>query len=164
MYTKYKLTKRQLDEEEDWKRRIVTPRVAVSGVVESADRNSLLFVKRKYEPIGWAFPGGMMELGEDIKHTVIREVLEETNLNITPKWILGVISSPEYDPRWHVVIVYVVAELIQDDNHLMAGDDALSVLWESSLTESLSLVDSCRVALKGYNRWRKNKYELGKIY
>jgi hypothetical protein len=45
------------EKEEDWKKKIVTPRVAAVGIVESPDGSKLLMIERKYPPIGLAFPG-----------------------------------------------------------------------------------------------------------
>lgn len=44
----------------------------------------------------WGFPGGAMELGEGIRSTVVREVREETGLEVEPAAMIGVYSNPEY--------------------------------------------------------------------
>ena len=43
----------------------------------------------------WAVPGGAVELGENVEHTAIREVFEETGLRIEKLKLLGVYSGEE---------------------------------------------------------------------
>jgi len=44
----------------------------------------------------WGFPGGAMELGERAAEAVVREVHEETGLEVEPMALIGVYSGPEY--------------------------------------------------------------------
>ena len=44
----------------------------------------------------WGFPGGVMEPGERIADTVVREVHEETGLEVEPTMLVGVYSAPKY--------------------------------------------------------------------
>ncbi len=44
----------------------------------------------KYFPLYWDFPGGTLELGEDPKAGIIREVKEETDLDIKPGNVQGI--------------------------------------------------------------------------
>lgn len=162
--SKFRLSARQLDENEPWKQKIVTPRVAAVGVVESPDKDRLLVIERKYAPYGFAFPGGMMELGETIEETAIREVFEETGVEAKPAGILNVISDPSSDPRWHVVIVHILMETDEDVTP-KGGDDALSASWEDcNLKEVESkLIKTCQETLEDYKQWKEGKLELLKL-
>ncbi len=42
----------------------------------------------------WGLPGGLMELGESISATAIREVKEETNLDVALTGFIGVFINP----------------------------------------------------------------------
>jgi 8-oxo-dGTP diphosphatase len=159
--SKFRLSARQLDESEEWKKKIVTPRVAAVGVVESPDKTKLLVIKRKYPPYGLAFPGGMMELGETIEETAIREVYEETGIEGKPVGILNIISDPESDPRWHVVIIHVVMET-NSNIEPKGNDDALSASWENIDSKELpsKLIKTCRSTLVDYIQWKKERGKL----
>jgi ADP-ribose pyrophosphatase YjhB (NUDIX family) len=65
------------DDDMSWLDSIVTPRIGVVAIVESRDRERLLLIRRKFAPLGLAFSGGFMEMGETIARTAIREVAEE---------------------------------------------------------------------------------------
>jgi len=60
------------------------------------EEGRLLLLRRSDEEDLWGFPGGAMELGERVTETVVREVCEETGLEVEPVALIGVYSSPEY--------------------------------------------------------------------
>jgi len=63
------------------------------SVVIVNDRNEVLLEKRSDNQL-WGLPGGLMELDEDIETCAIREVKEETNLDIVLTRFLGVFNNP----------------------------------------------------------------------
>ncbi|GAA4215442.1 NUDIX hydrolase [Actinocatenispora rupis] len=65
---------------------------AASAVVAGEDGRILL--QRRVDNDLWALPGGGMELGESIAQTVMREVREETGLQVTPRYVIGVYTDP----------------------------------------------------------------------
>jgi 8-oxo-dGTP pyrophosphatase MutT (NUDIX family) len=44
----------------------------------------------------WGFPGGAMDPGERADEAVVREVHEETGLQVEPLHLIGVYSTPEF--------------------------------------------------------------------
>jgi len=58
------------------------PFVGVGGVI--VRDGMILLGKRRNEPGKgkWSIPGGLVELGESVEQTVIREVKEETGLDV----------------------------------------------------------------------------------
>ncbi len=66
--------------------------VAVGGIVEDEQRNILL-VKTQHD--GWVFPGGQVEAGEDLMEALIREVHEESGIEIVVSQLIGVYSNTE---------------------------------------------------------------------
>jgi len=58
-------------------------------------KGRILLLQRSDGDNLWGFPGGAMELGERAAQAVVREVREETGLEVEPVAI-GVYSGPEY--------------------------------------------------------------------
>ncbi len=81
----------------------------------------LVLVKRKNEPVGWALPGGYVEIDETLEAAAVREAKEETNLDIRLIRQFHTYSDPERDPRNHVITTVFIAE---GKGKLRAGDDA----------------------------------------
>jgi 8-oxo-dGTP diphosphatase len=101
-----------------------TPYLAVDGVVrlwEGERFKGIVLVERKYEPLGYALPGGFVEVGETVEKAVLREVKEETGLDAQIVKLLGVYSEPNRDPRFHVVSVVFVLDAYGEPK---GGDDA----------------------------------------
>jgi 8-oxo-dGTP diphosphatase len=67
----------------------------VSGFVFLNEGEAILLVKQKYGREYWSLPGGVMEQGESIEQAVIREVKEETGLDICLSRLIGVYSKPD---------------------------------------------------------------------
>jgi len=97
-----------------------SPKLAVDAII--IVDNKVVLIERKNPPLGWAFPGGFVDYGESVEAAIIREVEEETSLKITDSTLEQVqtYSSPNRDPRGHVVSVVFACEAIgvpkaQDD-------------------------------------------------
>lgn len=89
--------------------------------------NKLLLIKRGGHPCihKLAFPGGFIEMNEDVYTAAARELLEETGLKAKNLRQLQVASTPNRDPRTRIITVPFLAE-VEDMNALKAGDDAES--------------------------------------
>ncbi len=97
----------------------VTPYLTVDAVIRTA--GGIILVKRKNPPVGWALPGGFVEVGETVEQAVLREAREETGLDITDLWLVGVYSDPSRDARFHTVSVVFGATAVGKP---VGGDDA----------------------------------------
>jgi 8-oxo-dGTP diphosphatase len=86
--------------------RPVCPPIAADVIAEIGDR--VVLIERKNFPLGWAIPGGFVDVGETVEHAAVRELQEETSLTVELRALLGVYSRPERDPRGQTVtVVYV---------------------------------------------------------
>jgi 8-oxo-dGTP diphosphatase len=90
------------------------PKVAVDVIVGKGD--SILLIKRKNEPFSgmWALPGGFVEDKETVEQAAVREVKEETGIDIELEGLIGVYSEPGRDPRGHVISVVFAATAKND--------------------------------------------------
>jgi 8-oxo-dGTP diphosphatase len=61
----------------------------------------IILVERKFEPPGWAIPGGFVEYGESMEEAAVREAKEETSLDVRLITQFHTYSSPDRDPRNH---------------------------------------------------------------
>lgn len=76
-------------------------RPVVSTDCVAARGNEIMLIKRAHEPFSgyWCLPGGMMNVGETIEQTAVREVFEETGAVAKIVSLIGVYSGPHRDPR-----------------------------------------------------------------
>ncbi|AXK65768.1 NUDIX hydrolase [Burkholderia sp. IDO3] len=104
---------------------------AVIGVV-LRDRDVLL-VRRANPPDAgrWGFPGGKIEPGEPIADAIVREIAEETTLDVEALDVLTALDSFDHDAagrvRQHFVMVAVLCRWLRGTP--AAGDDALEARW-----------------------------------
>ncbi len=91
-----------------------TPYLTTDGIVEIYDNNEtflgIVLIKRKNPPIGWALPGGFVDVGERVEEACVREMKEELSLDVEIKSLLGVYSDPARDERFHTVSVAYVCK------------------------------------------------------
>lgn len=83
------------------------PLPTVDCIVELPGERIVL-IRRKNPPLGWALPGGFVDEGETLHAACIREVQEETGLNVDLTEQFFTYSDPARDPRRHTLsTVYI---------------------------------------------------------
>jgi 8-oxo-dGTP diphosphatase len=107
-----------------------SPAVGVGGVVIRGGR--VLLVRRGKEPLRgrWLVPGGTVELGETLEEAVVREIREETALEVAPLEVLTVfdrIDRHEGRILYHYVIVDYLCQYLAGEPR--AGSDAEAVAF-----------------------------------
>jgi 8-oxo-dGTP diphosphatase len=107
------------------------PIVAVGAVILDGDR--VLLVKRGHEPRKgeWSLPGGAVEVGETLETALVREVREETCLDVSVGPVVDVLDRIRPDAagrvEYHYVIVDYVCRVVS--GAVACGSDADDVRW-----------------------------------
>ena len=121
----------------------------------SVNRLEVLLIERANPPQGWALPGGFVDEWEMVETAAIREVQEETGLDVNLNGLLYVYSNPSRDSRQHNLSVVFTAEVLMDTLITpTAGDDAQQAQFFN--VESLpSLAFDHREILDDFLLWLK---------
>ena len=87
------------------------------------ENDRILLVQRAVEPKKgmWQIPAGFLEVDEDVEACAVREIKEETNLDIQIEGTTGVYSVFD-DPRYVCLLILYRGRIVGGD--LKAGDDA----------------------------------------
>ena len=102
--------------------------VCVGAVI--VQDNCLLLVRRGHGPAAgeWSVPGGRVEWGETLAEAVVREVQEETALDVVCDELIGWVER--IGPDHHFVIFDFSATPVgPPDSVAKAGEDAAEVAW-----------------------------------
>lgn len=89
------------------------PRPCVSAIIRKSDK--ILLLKRAAEPLKnyWCLPGGVIEYDEKPEDSIVREVKEETNLDIKIVKLVGVYLI-DNDPRGNGIDVIYEGKIAND--------------------------------------------------
>lgn len=132
-----------------------TPALTVDIIIELVDRagRPIVLIERRFPPLGWAIPGGFVDVGETVEQAAVREAREETSLDVTRLTLLGVYSDPRRDARLHTASVVYVGEARGEPR---AGDDARTVgLYDASRLPAPLAFDHAQI-LKDYLIFRES--------
>ncbi|GHG27603.1 MULTISPECIES: NUDIX hydrolase [Amycolatopsis] len=120
------------------------------GGIAFDPQGRLLLIRRRNDPGSgqWSLPGGRVEPGETDKEAVIRELFEETGLDVIPGTLVGSVRRGPYE------IFDYACEV--EGGVLTAGDDASDVRWSDAadlarLEAAGELVDLLFVTLREWN-------------
>jgi len=99
------------------------------GVVVLIEKDGCVLLGRRSGSYGagkWGLPMGFIEFDEDFITGAIREVKEETGLDVEIRSILSVVSN-FLSPRLHTLAIVLLARVVGGE--LRAGDDLEAVEW-----------------------------------
>ncbi|MBK5257840.1 MAG: NUDIX hydrolase [Vicinamibacteria bacterium] len=108
------------------------------GAVVFNERDEVLLIKRGKPPHygRWMIPGGALEWGETLQAATVREVREETGIDVEIEVFVELIEAITPGPGgYHFVIIDYAAHAI--GGTLKADSDALDAAWveKDSLSE-----------------------------
>lgn len=104
----------------------INPTPAAGAVI--SDGGKVLWVRRAFDPKQgmWCLPAGFVEYGESAEACAIREVKEETDLDISELQLVGVYAGGD-DPRTRVILVIYAPRTWSGLPR--PGDDATEIGW-----------------------------------
>jgi 8-oxo-dGTP diphosphatase len=110
------------------------PMVTVDAVVfnTSGDRPKILLIKRGNEPFKgqWAFPGGFVNMDEELETAISRELAEETGLTSVKLEQLHTFGKCGRDPRGRNITIVFIG--VTKNSKIKSGDDATDARWFST--------------------------------
>lgn len=125
-------------------------------------KGKILLAKRGSEPGKgkWSVPGGLVELGEKLEKAVVREVKEETNLDVEVVRLIDAVDNIIRDSngklQYHFAILDYLTTL--KGGTLQSSSDVLDTRWvRIEEAEDYDLTNTFREFLK------RNKNELEKL-
>jgi ADP-ribose pyrophosphatase YjhB (NUDIX family) len=136
--------------------------VPAASAVVTNDSGEILMQRRADNDL-WALPGGTMDFGETIDQTAVREVREETGLDVEIEGLVGIYSDPRH------VIEYTDGEVRQQFNicfaarliggTLRGSDESTDVRWVApDALDTLQIHDTTRLRLQHFLERRAKPY------
>jgi 8-oxo-dGTP diphosphatase len=118
----------------------VTPSITADVIIEMPllDDKPIVLIERKYEPYGWAIPGGFVEIGE-------------TSLEVELDVLLGIYSDPKRDFRGHTACAVFVGNATGKP---VAADDAKDIALFDPFNVDVELAFDHRLILDDYCKYR----------
>ena len=141
----------------------VYPKLPIVGVgVILVCEGRILLAKRKNEPgkDKWSVPGGIVELGETLEQTVVREAREETGLIVEEPEPIDVISQVTLDENSKIKYHFIIIDYFVRFKNAVAeaGSDVGELEWVAlDQVEKKDLTKSFRVF------FQKNEEKLKKL-
>ena len=129
---------------------LLTP--AVAAIIR--DEAGAILLIRRGDGQGWSLPGGVLEPGEVLADALVREVEEETGLDVEPVRLIGVYSDPDvnhvtYPNGDQIHLVSATFECRILGGRLRPdGEESLEVAYCSPQALPESLVRAHRIRIK----------------
>jgi 8-oxo-dGTP pyrophosphatase MutT (NUDIX family) len=134
---------------------------AASAVITN-ERGEILMQRRADNDL-WALPGGTMDLGESIAQTAVREVREETGLDVEISGLVGVYTDPRH------LIEYSDGEVRQQFNicftarvrggELARSDESTDLRWvPAGALDNLAIHHTTKLRLQHFLEKRSAPY------
>jgi ADP-ribose pyrophosphatase YjhB (NUDIX family) len=131
---------------------------AASAIVTNNEGKILL--QRRSDNTLWALPGGTMEIGESIRETIIREVKEESGLDVVIEDLVGIYSNPKHviafsdgEVRQEFSICFA-CKIVGGELHVSKESSEVSFFTPKEIVQ-LPMHESIRLRIRHYLEQRK---------
>lgn len=141
------------------------PTTRVSVIVVNQEKEILLVKHRKGNRQYWVLPGGRLEYGETFQECAVREMREETGLDVEVDEFVFLSEAIAPDRSRHIVNIYLTAHVIGGvlkvgDEPVLAGVDYLPIGELDKLTlfpaVGRTVIDSLPKATRGSIKYLGN--------
>jgi ADP-ribose pyrophosphatase YjhB (NUDIX family) len=134
---------------------------SVTAIVPN-ERDELLLVHKTDNDL-WALPGGAMDVGEFMAETVVREVKEETGIDVAVTGVVGIYTNPNHvmayddgEVRQQCSICFTTRML---GGQLATSSETSEVAWIApGRLDSLNMHPSMRLRIDHYLERRSTPY------
>jgi mutator protein MutT len=134
------------------------------GAVLVDEGGRVLLVKRRFEPLAgqWSLPGGAVDVGETLEACVIREMREETGLEVEVGPVIEVFDRFMLDANGRVQYHYVLVDYVGRPRGgvLAPASDVADAVWAApadlarhALTEKALQVIARALTMAGDAGW-----------
>ena len=141
------------------------PEATVGAVILNPDNKVLICKSSKWNQ-KYVIPGGHIEAGEKMEEALIREVKEETGLEVYDLELLGItesIYSKSFQNQKHFIFIDYICR--SDSDQVVLNDEAQSYQWiKLSEIENYDLEKFTANLLKELRKGDSSKYKQEIIY
>lgn len=117
-------------------------KIIVTGGAIIRDNEGRILLQKRSDYGNWGLPGGGMDAGESIEETMIREVFEETGLEVTQYELYSVYSGPRMKYRYPdgnevVFVMFIFNAKVDLEGKMDEGSNSL--IYKDAHQETLKL-------------------------
>jgi len=108
------------------------PALTTDALIIARKKNQyfILLIERKFDPFKgfWAFPGGFVNMDEELETACARELFEETGILVSDLKQFKTFGTIDRDPRGRTISV-VFWSILNEMADPVSGDDASKAKW-----------------------------------
>ena len=141
------------------------PEATVGAVILNSEDKVLICQSNKWNQ-KYVIPGGHIEAGESMEEALVREVKEETGLDVFEIELLGInesIYSESFQNKKHFIFVDFICS--SKSNDVVLNEEAQSYEWiDLTEIENYNLEKFTAKLLKELRKGKKSRYKKEIIY